>query len=143
MLQLANHDSLTGLFNRRRFLDQLRREINAILQSGHESALFFIDLDQFKYINDACGHPAGDRLICKVADELLRSIGHAGTVARSLRGTEYLLEFHEGALNHGGQTILPVARPCQISSFASAAMNLWCCCGKRTLPAPQPQLKTC
>ena len=82
LLQLANHDSLTGLFNRRRFLDELRLEIQSIKRTGHESALLFIDLDQFKYINDACGHPAGDRLICKVADELLRSVGKAGTVAR-------------------------------------------------------------
>jgi diguanylate cyclase (GGDEF)-like protein len=82
LLQLANHDSLTGLFNRRRFLDELCLEIQNIKRTGHESALLFIDLDQFKYINDACGHPAGDRLICKVADELLRSVGNAGTVAR-------------------------------------------------------------
>ncbi len=82
LLQLANHDSLTGLYNRRRFLDELRLEIQNIKGTSHESALLFIDLDQFKYINDACGHPAGDRLICKVADELLRSVGNAGTVAR-------------------------------------------------------------
>lgn len=82
LLQMANHDSLTGLFNRRRFLEELRQEIVEIMQSGHESALFFVDLDQFKYINDACGHPAGDRLIRKVADELLRSVGEDDTVAR-------------------------------------------------------------
>ncbi len=82
LLQMANHDSLTGLFNRRRFLDELRQEIVEVMKSGHESALFFVDLDQFKYINDACGHPAGDRLICKVADELLRSVGADDTVAR-------------------------------------------------------------
>jgi len=82
LLQMANHDSLTGLFNRRRFLDELREEISATSRSGKESALFFIDLDQFKYINDACGHQAGDRLIRKVADELLRSVGRESTVAR-------------------------------------------------------------
>ena len=82
LLQMANHDSLTGLFNRRRFLDELREDISATSRSGQESALFFIDLDQFKYINDACGHQAGDRLIRKVADELLRSVGRESTVAR-------------------------------------------------------------
>jgi diguanylate cyclase (GGDEF)-like protein len=82
LLRLANHDSLTGLFNRRRFLEELRQEIMSVMKSGYESALFFIDLDQFKYINDACGHPAGDRLIRKVADELLRSVGREDTVAR-------------------------------------------------------------
>ncbi len=82
LLQLANHDSLTGLFNRRRFLEELRDETMNVMHKGHQSALFFIDLDQFKYINDACGHPAGDRLIRKVADELLRSVGKNDVVAR-------------------------------------------------------------
>jgi len=90
LLQLANHDSLTGLFNRRRFLEELRQEIMSVVKKGHESALFFVDLDQFKYINDACGHPAGDRLIRKVADELLRSVGQEDTVAR-FGGDEFAL----------------------------------------------------
>ena len=82
LLQMANHDSLTGLFNRRRFLEELRQEIKDVIKSGQQGALFFVDLDQFKYINDACGHPAGDRLIRKVADELLRSVSADDTVAR-------------------------------------------------------------
>ena len=49
---------------------------------GRSSALLFIDLDQFKYVNDACGHPAGDRLIRKVADELDRSTRSGDIVAR-------------------------------------------------------------
>jgi len=80
--ELANHDSLTGLFNRRRFIEELKKEIIAVLRQGHTSALFFVDLDQFKYVNDACGHPAGDRLIRKVADELLRSVRMDDVVAR-------------------------------------------------------------
>lgn len=79
---LANHDSLTGLYNRRRFVEILRAEVLEVMQKNKSSALFFIDLDQFKYINDACGHPAGDRLIRKVADELQRSIGRKDVIAR-------------------------------------------------------------
>lgn len=79
---LANHDSLTGLYNRRRFVEILRAEVLDVMQRDKSSALFFIDLDQFKYINDACGHPAGDRLIRKVADELQRSIGRNDVIAR-------------------------------------------------------------
>lgn len=84
LLQLANHDSLTGLFNRRRFLEELSHEVERMQssQASLVSAMFFIDLDQFKYINDACGHPAGDRLIRKVADELARSVGPEDIVAR-------------------------------------------------------------
>lgn len=62
LLELANHDSLTGLFNRRRFVEELKQEILGVMRNGTSSALLFIDLDQFKYVNDACGHPAGDRL---------------------------------------------------------------------------------
>jgi diguanylate cyclase (GGDEF)-like protein len=82
LLEMANHDSLTGLFNRRRFTEELKKEIISVMRKGHTSALLFVDLDQFKYINDACGHPAGDRLIRKVADELARSVRRDDVVGR-------------------------------------------------------------
>jgi len=82
LLELANHDSLTGLFNRRRFIEELRREVDSVVKTEQHSALLFIDLDQFKYVNDACGHAAGDRLIRKVADELMRSVRRDDIVAR-------------------------------------------------------------
>ncbi|MCH7981216.1 MAG: EAL domain-containing protein [Proteobacteria bacterium] len=90
LLRLANHDSLTGLYNRRRFLEVLRHEITSVMRSGRDSALLFVDLDQFKYINDACGHAAGDRLIRKVADELSRSVRRDDTVAR-FGGDEFVV----------------------------------------------------
>jgi len=82
LLDLADHDSLTGLLNRRRFGEELRTNLTDIVQHDGSSALFFIDLDQFKYVNDLCGHPAGDRLIRKVADELSRSVGDSAIIAR-------------------------------------------------------------
>ncbi|MDH5621369.1 MAG: diguanylate cyclase, partial [Gammaproteobacteria bacterium] len=88
--ELANHDSLTGLYNRRRFVEELRAEVMHVMRTERSSALFFIDLDQFKYINDACGHPAGDRLIRKVADELRRSIGANDVIAR-FGGDEFVI----------------------------------------------------
>ena len=90
LVKLANHDNLTGLYNRRRFVEELNIELANIAVHGHTSALFFIDLDQFKYINDACGHPAGDRLIRKVADELVRSVRHTDVVAR-FGGDEFVV----------------------------------------------------
>ena len=90
LMNLANHDSLTGLYNRRRFNEELRKEVMSLIHKSHSSALFFIDLDQFKYINDACGHPAGDRLICKVADELQRSIRRDDVLAR-FGGDEFVV----------------------------------------------------
>lgn len=90
LVELANHDNLTGLFNRRRFVEELNVELANIGVHGHTSALFFIDLDQFKYVNDTCGHPAGDRLIRKVADELSRSVGRSDIVAR-FGGDEFVV----------------------------------------------------
>jgi diguanylate cyclase (GGDEF)-like protein len=90
LVELANHDNLTGLFNRRRFMEELNVELANISVHGHSSALFFIDLDQFKYVNDTCGHHAGDRLIRKVADELMRSVRKDDIVAR-FGGDEFVM----------------------------------------------------
>jgi diguanylate cyclase (GGDEF)-like protein len=90
LMELANHDNLTGLFNRRRFMEELNVELANIAVHEHSSALFFIDLDQFKYVNDTCGHHAGDRLIRKVADELIRSVSENDIVAR-FGGDEFVI----------------------------------------------------
>ena len=90
LMELANHDNLTGLFNRRRFMEELNVELANIAVHEHSSALFFIDLDQFKYVNDTCGHHAGDRLIRKVADELTRSVSPEDIVAR-FGGDEFVI----------------------------------------------------
>ena len=90
LMELANHDNLTGLYNRRRFMEELNVELANIAVHEHSSALFFIDLDQFKYVNDTCGHHAGDRLIRKVADELTRSVSQEDLVAR-FGGDEFVI----------------------------------------------------
>jgi diguanylate cyclase (GGDEF)-like protein len=90
LMQLANHDNLPGLYNRRRFMEELNVELANIAVHEHSSALFFIDLDQFKYVNDTCGHHAGDRLIRKVADELIRSVREDDIVAR-FGGDEFVI----------------------------------------------------
>ena len=84
LLRLANHDPLTGLFNRRRFSDELEALLVKGTNAGSNTrgALLFVDLDQFKYVNDTCGHPAGDRLIKTVADCLSSTVGDRGIVAR-------------------------------------------------------------
>lgn len=90
LLNLANHDVLTGLFNRRRFVEELELRLSGANAGNEQGALLFIDLDQFKYVNDACGHPAGDRLIRTVADQLRRSVGQQGLVAR-FGGDEFVV----------------------------------------------------
>ncbi len=63
----ASHDALTGLINRREFEVRLQRAIDRAHAGGEESALLYMDLDQFKIVNDTCGHQAGDELLKKLA----------------------------------------------------------------------------
>jgi diguanylate cyclase (GGDEF)-like protein len=82
LVHLAMHDSLTGLYNRHRFVTELQDEIEAIARRGHRSAVLFIDLDQFKYVNDTCGHPAGDELLKLAAACIGNAVRSTDIVAR-------------------------------------------------------------
>ena len=78
----ATHDALTGLANRAEFEIRLRRALDKAHQEHSEHALLYIDLDQFKLVNDACGHSAGDQLLQQVAQAAARSgarARHPGT----------------------------------------------------------------
>jgi len=85
---LAEHDALTGLFNRRRFQEELERSLDYSERFQQESALMFIDLDQFKYINDTMGHQAGDEYLCMVAQRLADSLRKVDILGR-LGGDEF------------------------------------------------------
>lgn len=87
---MANHDDLTGLMNRKYFVEQLEKEVNRISTEGGSSALFFFDLDRFKYINDTYGHAAGDRLLVQIARQLSQRIRDNDLVAR-FGGDEFTL----------------------------------------------------
>jgi diguanylate cyclase (GGDEF)-like protein len=82
LIRLANHDALTGLYNRHRFVDELNNDIVRVARDAKQSALLFIDLDQFKYVNDTCGHPAGDKLLICAARQLRRSVRKYDTISR-------------------------------------------------------------
>jgi diguanylate cyclase (GGDEF)-like protein len=88
--QLANHDPLTGLINRHRFLELLSDEVDRVAADGTMSALLFIDLDQFKYVNDTVGHAAGDRLLKSVAHRLQDGVRETDVVSR-FGGDEFLI----------------------------------------------------
>jgi len=86
----ASHDGLTGLINRREFEQRLERMLLSSLQQGREHALCYMDLDQFKVINDTCGHAAGDELLRQLALLLKGNLRERDTLAR-LGGDEFAL----------------------------------------------------
>ncbi|NNG12081.1 MAG: EAL domain-containing protein, partial [Halobacteria archaeon] len=86
----AEHDSLSGLFNRNYFQQELDRTVARVARNGSACALFYFDLDQFRYINDTIGHPAGDRLLVEVA-ALLSSHVREGDLLARFGGDEFTL----------------------------------------------------
>jgi diguanylate cyclase (GGDEF)-like protein len=94
LLHLANHDPLTDLYNRHRLLAELESEVAACTGGDRRSALFFIDLDQFKYVNDTCGHAAGDELLKLAAQQILHGVRAEDFVAR-FGGDEFVVLLKE------------------------------------------------
>ncbi len=78
----AQHDTLTGLYNRNYFQRELERMISRITRSGASGALLYLDLDQFKYVNDTLGHAAGDRLLQECTHLLQNHTRDADLLAR-------------------------------------------------------------
>jgi diguanylate cyclase (GGDEF)-like protein/PAS domain S-box-containing protein len=87
---MADHDQLTGLFNRRRFDEQLKRELARAGRYPENSAVLSIDIDNFKGINDSAGHAAGDAVLCHVA-RVLGDRSRASDVVARLGGDEFAL----------------------------------------------------
>jgi diguanylate cyclase (GGDEF)-like protein/PAS domain S-box-containing protein len=88
MSYLATHDPLTGLLNRSELEGRLAARLAAVRERGGEHALCYLDLDEFKVINDTCGHLAGDDLLKQVAGLLKQAVGVDDVVAR-LGGDEF------------------------------------------------------
>jgi diguanylate cyclase len=99
MEMMATHDALTHLPNRSLARDRFEQAAAAARRSGHCVAMLFLDLDNFKNVNDTLGHGSGDTLLVQVSDRLSSLLRHADTVAR-LGGDEFLLlvpEVSDGA----------------------------------------------
>jgi diguanylate cyclase (GGDEF)-like protein/PAS domain S-box-containing protein len=113
--RLAEHDPLTGLPNRALFNDRLMQAISLAKRQGKQLAVLFVDVDQFKRINDSLGHAMGDKLLCSVARRITACVRRSDTVCR-LGGDEFLVLLSEVA--HGvdaafsaGKILRAVAAP--------------------------------
>lgn len=84
----ASHDALTGLINRREFDNRLAEALTSAQRGEGPHTLLYVDLDQFKVVNDTCGHSAGDRLLRDVTGLLQAHVRAADTIAR-LGGDEF------------------------------------------------------
>jgi diguanylate cyclase (GGDEF)-like protein len=106
---LADHDALTGLFNRHRFESELEQAIADVDRTGRDAGLLIIDLDGFKDVNDRFGHPVGDQLVCRIAD-VLRDVVRTTDVIARLGGDEFAV-------------ILPAATPAAAEVVATRILE--------------------
>ena len=125
---LAQHDPLTGLFNRRRFEQELVRQLEYARRYGTRSALMMMDLDGFKAINDTYGHKAGDEVLLGVAATLRAALRSTDVVAR-LGGDEFAIILPEStgaAAARAAEKLLGVLRmrPFSFDNDARAQISM-------------------
>ena len=92
MIHLAAHDPLTGLINRREFEQRLAEAVSEAATSARQFVLCYLDLDEFKVVNDTCGHGAGDELLRQLTSVLATAVSAGDTLAR-LGGDEFGILF--------------------------------------------------
>jgi diguanylate cyclase (GGDEF)-like protein len=117
---LAHHDHLTGLANRALLHERLRDAIAQAKNYGQKVAVFLLDIDYFKQINDLLGHADGDLLLATVAQRLFSSVRESDTVAR-MGGDEFVIVMSDFRTEQdiercGNQVILNAAKPIEIGS---------------------------
>lgn len=100
---MVEHDLLTGLPNRALLTDRLAQAITLALRHAHKVALMFIDLDNFKRINDTMGHATGDQLLQSIADRLQANVRNSDTVSRH-GGDEFVVLLPE--IEHAHNAVL-------------------------------------
>ncbi len=114
MTYLASYDPLTGLLNRRAFEQRLERALAAMRDEGRPAALCYLDLDEFKVINDTCGHVAGDEMLKQIAALLQWRVPERVSLAR-LGGDEFGVLIEDRAIEEARQVAEALHR--EVTSF--------------------------
>ncbi|HQM88184.1 MAG TPA: diguanylate cyclase, partial [Methylotenera sp.] len=122
--RLAFYDALTGLPNRRLLLDRLSVALSASARNQKYGALIFLDLDNFKTLNDTLGHYFGDMLLVEVAKRLKMSVREMDTVAR-LGGDEFvvLLEDLDADLQEASRKVAQIAEKLRVKIATPYQLN--------------------
>ena len=122
----AKHDALTGLLNREGLIEAIEAGLIAVAAYGKPRALLFLDLDNFKTVNDTFGHAVGDRLLKAVADRLKAELA-AGDVAARIGGDEFVVlavaANNERAIERGERLISAIASTYPLGEGISAAVG--------------------
>lgn len=122
----AFHDSLTGLPNRAKFMDRLAHALTRAKRHGVGVSVLFLDLDNFKIINDSLGHEAGDQLLISIAERLKECLREEDTIAR-LGGDEFTVILEdinsvERAVEVANRIVTSLALPIQLEHCETVAM---------------------
>ena len=118
--QLAFFDTLTRLPNRELLQEQAQRELLRAVREKRELAMFFLDLDRFKHVNDSLGHAIGDRLLVEISQRLLSNLRESDTISR-LGGDEFVLLLPQCNDSHARvlaeKLLLAIAEPVTIDQY--------------------------
>ncbi|MFA6015375.1 MAG: EAL domain-containing protein [Gallionellaceae bacterium] len=121
---LAFYDTLTSLPNRRMLIDRLKASLSASARNQHFGGLLFVDMDNFKTLNDTLGHEYGDLLLIEVAKRIKSCVREMDTVAR-VGGDDFivLLEDVDANIGHASQKIALIAEKIRASLTATYQLN--------------------
>jgi diguanylate cyclase (GGDEF)-like protein len=125
----ATHDALTGLPNRALLVDRIDQALLQSKRSGRCTAIFFIDLDRFKQVNDTHGHAVGDTVLQKTADQLIAAVRPMDIVAR-IGGDEFVvlapdLDGHSNAVDIGARLVADLnRRPDRVADSERVAASI-------------------
>lgn len=112
----ANHDQLTGLYNRQKFQSIFSKEINRTLRYKDELSLIMFDIDFFKIINDTFGHEVGDKVLCDVSKVLQNSIRQSDSAVR-WGGEEFIILLPETSLENATAVAHKIKENLELFSF--------------------------